>query len=253
MQNAGISGGLRAPAVFLLALTSCAGVKSFMAIQEPRQESRPIENPFGPMYEASSTKSGGKRDSLVVRTKSGERSVEFEIPSGGAGQGDLEIPAEGESSETRAGGRAPASEGYASRQPSVADKEILWKIPEAPAEQSAARREIESELGLREVASRDAGPSRSYLGRLDQVKQLYRESRFEASLLEVEDMLQDYPMDARLHEMRGTLLDRLGHGDLAVQSWKQALEIQPSNEPLRTYLEMKGARAPAAAQGGVDR
>jgi hypothetical protein len=230
-------------------------MKTFMAIDDPRQENRPIENPFGAMYEApaSGTSPSAKRDSLVVRTRKGERSMEFEIPSGGAGQGDFEIPAEADSGDSRMGGRAPASEGYASRQPSVADKEILWKIPEAPAEQAAARREIESELGVREMASKDSGPSRSYLGRLDQVKQLYRQSRFEASLLEVEEMLQDYPMDARLHEMRGTLLDRLGHDDLAVQSWKQALEIQPSNEPLRRYLEMKGARAPASAPGGVNR
>ncbi len=228
-----------------LLLPSCSSVKKFMAIESVRKDDRPIDNPFGTLYAPSGSSAPAP---LVVRSRRGEQSVEFEIPSDGGSASDFEVPVDVSQWSSSSSGRAPASvtsgtsagDAYAARPPSVADREIQATIPVAPLEESVQRREIEEQMGLQEAGGGVVAPARSYLGRLDRVRTLYREARYEASLLEVEDMLREFPMDSKLHEMRGTLLDRLGHAELAKQSWQQALEIQPSNESLRKFLSMKG-------------
>jgi Flp pilus assembly protein TadD len=119
-------------------------------------------------------------------------------------------------------------------------------MPDLPAEVLAARREVETELGVAPTEEDLARSDKSYLGAVDRIKLLFREGRFEASLLEAEELLKVYPMDSRLHEMRGTLLDRLGYADLARQSWRQSLKLKPGNEALRRFLENRGERAPAS-------
>jgi len=115
---------------------------------------------------------------------------------------------------------------------------------------AGARRDIEKDLGLMGVAEDTPLPEQSYLGAIDQVKQLYRAGRFEAALVEVDDLLRLYPTDPKLYEMRGTLLDRLGKFDLAIRSWKQALRLEPTNTSLRKVVERKNAvRSLASPQG----
>lgn len=52
-------------------------------------------------------------------------------------------------------------------------------------------------------------------------------------------MIKIFPTDAKLYEMRGTLLDRLERKELALRSWNQALRFDPSNQRLRKFLERK--------------
>jgi len=80
------------------------------------------------------------------------------------------------------------------------------------------------------------------------VKQLYRVARYEAALLEVDELLVVYPTDSKIHEMRGTLLDRLGRTDLAIRSWNQAIRLNPGNESLRRFVERRAntKRSPAS-------
>jgi Flp pilus assembly protein TadD len=80
------------------------------------------------------------------------------------------------------------------------------------------------------------------------VKQLFRNGRFEASLIEVDHLVKLYPTSGRLFEMRGTLLDRLGYGKLAVRSWKQALEFEPRNLSLKKMIEKREAQRNVASE-----
>jgi tetratricopeptide (TPR) repeat protein len=127
------------------------------------------------------------------------------------------------------------------RTPSLSDREITHSFNQAElaTPEAARQREIENGLGL--VPADDPTPARdtSYLAQIDYVKTLYRSARYEAALLETDSLIQSYPTDPRLHEMRGTLLERLGHMDLAVRSWTQALRLDPANESLRRFVQSK--------------
>ena len=91
------------------------------------------------------------------------------------------------------------------------------------------------------MPSEDSVPAsdESYLGALDQVKHLYHAGRFEAGLVEIDGLIRQYPTAPRLHQMRGTLLDRLGQSELALKSWNQALRLDPKNASLRKFIERR--------------
>ena len=91
------------------------------------------------------------------------------------------------------------------------------------------------------MESEDSAPAAdySYLAALDHIKQLYKGARYEAALLEIDELVRAYPTDPKIYEMRGTLLDRLGRGDLAIKSWNQALRFDPGNQSLRRFIERK--------------
>ena len=226
----------------VLVFGSCSSLKSFLAVEEPEQRGKPIENPFGSMYSGAPDDSG---KALVVRSKRGDRAVEFEIPTRGSEVSEWVVPVDPQQAKQSESTRVMD---YGDRKPSSVDREIQRQMPQLPGEDVAARREIELELGLQPVEEDLARGDKSYLGAIDRIKSLFREGRYEASLLEAEELLKDHPTDPRLHEMRGTLLDRLGYADLARQSWAQSLKLKPSNEPLRRFLDRRGERAPAAAR-----
>lgn len=227
----------------VLTLVGCAGVKTFMALDEKDDRGKPIQNPFGVMYPSAGGDGGGP---VVVRSKSGDRALEVEIPSRNSDISEWVVPV-GEPGQGKAAvAQAGAVRDYGDRKPSSLDRDIQRRMPQLASEDVAARREIEYEMGLQPVEEDLPRGDKSYLGALDRIKSLFREGRYEAALLESEDMLKDHPTDPRLHEMKGTLLDRLGYADLARQSWSQSLKLQPSNEPLRRFLDRRGVRMPAA-------
>jgi tetratricopeptide (TPR) repeat protein len=220
--------------------TGCSTLGSVFGADAARERAQPpIHNPF-PDYYASSE---GSRENIILRTKQGDRAVEVELPQGQGQLSDLVVPM----SPRFDGGRAPASDiappgPAADRAPSIADREITGRLASGTFGREGDRREIEGILGV--VPAEDALPERdtSYLAALDQVKQLYRTARYEAALLALDDLLKLYPTDPRLYEMRGTLFDRIGQPDLAIKSWNQALRLEPSNAPLRRYVERKQQR-----------
>ena len=88
----------------------------------------------------------------------------------------------------------------------------------------------------------------SYLAKVDVIKQLFRGSRYEAALIETDSLIKLYPTNAKLYEMRGTLLDRLGYPDLALRSWKQALEFEPRMLSLKRLIEKREAQRSVASE-----
>ncbi|HLE01348.1 MAG TPA: hypothetical protein VJB59_13880 [Bdellovibrionota bacterium] len=229
-------------AILGFGIAGCAGARSFLAISNPENVNKPIHNPFGDYY---ATAKNEPNQSIVLRTKKGDRSVEVELPSNDSQMSDFTIPVSPAFKD--GGGRAPAGdpgsgiidESYKDRAPSISDREITANLPQGMAEDNASRREIESGLGL--MTSDEGAPERdkSYLASVDHIKQLYKYGRYEAALLETDSLLHLYQTDAKLYEMRGTLLDRLGKTELAVKSWNQALRFDPKNQPLRRFVERR--------------
>ena len=226
----------------------CASTKSLFGINDSDRV-KPIANPFygykGPGADPS--------QNMILRTKKGDRSIELEIPGDSQRLSDFVLPV---SPLFKDSSRSPASysgnsgdsgtpaesvdESYKTRSPSISDREIASSMSHNSPELDASRQAIESSLNLT-PSDDDGAPDRStsYLASLDHVKQLYRASRYEAALLEDDDLIKQYQTDATLYEMRGTLLDRLGKRELAVRAWSQALRLDPKNESLRKFIDRK--------------
>ena len=85
------------------------------------------------------------------------------------------------------------------------------------------------------------GRSKSYLATLAKLGEMYAAHRYELALIEVVDLEQAYPKDARLLAMKGSLYQKLGKAALAREAWKKALEIDPTDttvaEALRALKE----------------
>ncbi len=211
----------------------CSTTKSVLAIEATEGERQPIHNPFG-NYQLDGE---SRKDPYVVRTRKGDRSIEVELPSGYGEMSDFVVPVNPAFRDTE---RAGTGNDYLARKPSSTDREITSGFAQnGSPEDESSRTEIEQQLGV--IPSERGTPEsdRSYLAGIDQVKRLFRDSRFEAALLEVDDLLREYPTDPKLHEMRGTLLDRSGRTDLALRSWEQALRLNPGNASLRKFVERK--------------
>lgn len=236
-------------ALLLLPLIAvgCSSMKSVLGVDSSKSDQKPINNPFV-YYNAAAPNAA---ETMILRAKKGDGTVEVEIPASKQAMADFVIPIS-PSMKSTSGDRMPASAdapmtapepgidgGYRDREPSLSDREITRTFPQNLAEDDAKRREIEQDLGL--VRSEEGTPEkkRSYLASVDHVKQLYRAGRFEAALLETDELIKEYPTNPKLYEMRGTLLDRVGQTDLALSSWKQALRFDPKNESLRRFVDRK--------------
>jgi tetratricopeptide (TPR) repeat protein len=219
--------------------SSCSTLSSVFGKNSEADAPRLIENPFGSF-------AGDVRDrnpGVILRSKRGDRSVEVQIPTNDQELGSLEFPMPSTQSPSGRGlasvnGRA-IDESYTSQKPGLADREISRTFPQMSAVDDARRRQIESDLGLRMAEGESVEADSSYLARVDFVKQLFRESRFEAALIETDHLLKMYPTDPRLYEMRGTLYDKLGYTDLAVKAWNQSLKLNPDNDSLKRFMSQR--------------
>lgn len=233
----------------------CASTRSWFGMND-HERVRPIANPFS-NYE--STKDPAQ--TMILRTKKGDRSVELEIPGDPQHLSDFVLPVspafknqDKNSNSNSADLSSPdgmvtspdLDESYKGKAPSFSDREITRTFSQGSVEDEGQRREIEQALNLTpsdDNPMNDSTPS--YLASVDHIKQLYRAQRFEAGLLAVDDLIRVYPTDSKLHEMRGTLLDRLGRRELALRSWNQALRFNPSNASLKRFIERKQLRSVA--------
>lgn len=237
-------------------LSGCSSFRSILAVNS-NERLMPIANPFGD-FQANAKNQPPKN--IVLRTKKGDRSVELEIPGSADQMSDFVLPVspafrDGHRGLASVGREEGSSEGSGAESGSldeslrnhastVSDHEIAKSFPQTQPEDEGRRQTIEQGLHLtpnEDDSLFDDKPS--YLARLDHIKQLYKTGRFEAGLVETDEMVKQYPTSPKLHEMRGTLLHQLGRNELALKSWNQALRFDPKNEPLRRFIERK-QRAP---------
>jgi hypothetical protein len=231
----------------LLLISSCASLSNSTVKRAP------IQNPFP--YDWGFENKANPRESVVLRTKKGDRAVEVEIPGSPGSFSDFTVPvspafSDGHPTRNPASNMNEPGPHWRDQKATYSDREITSQFSQGPLA-NPARRELESELGV--LPAEDSTPIRdtSYLGAIDYVKSLFRSARYEAALLEVDELLKIYPTDPRLHQMRGTLLDRTGQSELAMRSWAEAMELDPNNLSLKKFVERKRstrslrARAPA--------
>jgi tetratricopeptide (TPR) repeat protein len=239
--------------LLLLGISGCATTKSLLAVNTNAPRSAPIQNPFMEDYSSSQEKGN-----IILRTKKGDRAIEIELPGHTADMTEFVVPIAPAFKED---GRSPASsdgtndstvdERYKERASGITDREITGGFSKNIPQNTAERQEIESGLGV--VPAEDPSPprDRSYLASIDQIKQLYKRARYEAALLELDELVRLYPTDPKLYEMRGTLLDRIGRTDLAIKSWNQALRFDPGNDSLRRFIEHKSKNRRVASPPNI--
>jgi tetratricopeptide (TPR) repeat protein len=226
-------------------LTGCSSVRSFFALDSAKGGSNGrIHNPFGDFNSAQ----GEQRDALILRTKKGDRSVEIELPRSAQQMTEFTIPVSPAFKESSTGGSREIAS-VTPTGPSAADREITRQFPQSLPGGEASRRQIEQGLGLSAVEADDSRPEAtgSYLASMDQLRLLYKNGRFEVALLQTDTLLRQYPTDPRLYQMRGTLLDRVGQPELALQAWRQALRLSPQNEGLKRFIQRREERRGVAS------
>ncbi len=232
-----------------LLLSGCASAKHLLGIND-HERAHPIANPFY-SYRGSAS---DPAQNMILRTKKGDRSVELEIPGNSAHLSDFVLPV---SPAFRDTDRSPASnsigddaiqidESYKSRPPTLSDREITHSFSQGSPEIDAKRQNIEKSLNLAPNEDNNVSErSTSYLASVDHIKQLYKTARYEAALLETDEMIREYQTDAKLYEMRGTLLDRMGKRELALKAWNQALRFDSKNESLKKFIDRLQQRSTA--------
>ena len=229
----------------LLVLSGCASV---FPSQQEESSNLPISDPFGNFYPAVREKNQG----IVFKSTQGDRSVQLALPGENDDLKSLTVPMSAGDYKSALGSNSQSSTGglddqYVNRKPTSVDHEIAATFPTGNPETEKQRQEIEASLGL--TMSEEFLPKQdaSYLGKVDRAKQLFKSGRFEASLLEIDALIRDYPTDPKVHSMKGTLLDKLGFHDLAIKSWEEALNLKPGDLGLKKFVEKK--RQLAAMKG----
>jgi hypothetical protein len=173
----------------------------------------------------------------ILRMAEGGRVWEVELPEGAGG---YEV-------------RLPISNGGPMEMLTPADEEMLAEAMQGarPAEAGKpatgtdkpaaappdAKKPAGGEAGQLVDAQR-AARTRSYLGGVARVKEMFSSRRYELALIELVNLEQQYPADARLLAMKGSLYVKLGKPKLAREAWEKALTINPEDpavaEALRT-------------------
>lgn len=232
----------------ILAVFLClaAGACSTFGGGSSSEEVQPIANPFkGYNREAEE-----QANNLRFRTTHGDSSYEVNVPN--AGDSDLVVPFTENGAKSGRVQMAHAGIDYQYNQskPTMADREIASTFTKsAGSEAEDKRNEIEQGLGLHPEEG-GGTVDQSYLAKIDIVKQLFKNARFEAALIELDRLVQQYPNNGRLYEMRGTVLDRLGYTDLAIKSWRQALEFNPNRLGLKKLVEKREQQRNIASERG---
>ena len=167
----------------------------------------------------------------ILRMAEGGRVWEVELPEGAGG---YEV-------------RLPISNGGPMEMLTPADEEMLAEAlqqskPAAgtgkPATATPDAKKPAGGEAAQLVDAQRAARTRSYLGGVARVKEMFSSRRYELALIELVNLEQQYPADARLLAMKGSLYVKLGKQKLAREAWEKALTINPEDpavaEALRT-------------------
>ncbi len=149
----------------------------------------------------------------VVRMAEGGRVWEMELPEQSGGY-EMRVPI--------------ASEGLAHTEGlTAADEELLTDA----ARDAAARADPEGKTPAspKKLDPKEKAKKKSYLGSLARVNGLYGQKQYELALIELVELERDYPADARVQSMKGSLYVKLGKNRLAKEAWEKALQLNPDD------------------------
>ena len=182
----------------------------------------------------------------VVRLAEGGRVWEIEMPETSGGYA-LHVPL--------------AGTGDMPEVLTPADEEMLSEVspgaagPEAPAKAVGGAPAPGARPGgaslARGGAATPAAPDlranarrKSYLGGVARVSEMWNARRYELALIEVVALEKEYPQDARLQSMKGSLYLKLGKASLARAAWEKALTINPEDAGVAEALRQLAADTP---------
>ncbi|ATB43585.1 hypothetical protein CYFUS_009065 [Cystobacter fuscus] len=140
---------------------------------------------------------------------------------------EMELPEESGGYEVR----LPLAGGSPVEMLTSADEEMLaesvlgLKQDKAP----ASKGETKPAGNAPVVDANRAARTRSYLGGVARVKEMYAARKYELALIELVALEKEYPQDARLLAMKGSLYVKLNQPKLARQAWEKALSINPDD------------------------
>jgi hypothetical protein len=207
---------------FLFLQASCASTTE-ERIEE--KMSGPISFPFA---STSALGDSEKKEPFIIRSNTG--SAEYEVQLPGAGRNyEVEIPVSFEASGKKGLEKSLSKESS----PVSSDKELLSELPDMEIRQGATSAMLDRSMGVGKT-DREQGPS--YTLGLAKVRSFYRSKDFEFALIEVNNLLAFYPGSPLLYKMKGSILMKLGHKNLASKSWTKALELTPQDSTLQVAL-----------------
>ncbi len=209
--------------LLLLAMASCNSPSSDERILD--RMNGPISFPFAP---TSALGNSEKKEPFLIRSNTG--TVEYEVQLPGAGRNyDVEIPVALEGSGKTNVDKKSARESS----PVSSDKELLSELPDMEIRQGSTAAMLDRSMG---VAKTDKSQGPSYTLGLAKVRTFYRSKDFEFALIETNNLLAFYPGSPLLYKMKGSILMKLGHKNLAEKSWSRALELSPNDKTLQVAL-----------------
>jgi tetratricopeptide (TPR) repeat protein len=79
-------------------------------------------------------------------------------------------------------------------------------------------------------------PTVSYLRGLDEVEKLYQKKQYSESLIRLTPLIEQYPKQARLFTMQGTLFLKIGEKKMALEAYKRAQKLDKDNPAIEEAI-----------------
>jgi tetratricopeptide (TPR) repeat protein len=129
--------------------------------------------------------------------------------------------------------RVPLSGNGVAATPTAADVELLAGTASASP----------LDGGVPSMDAKVVAGTRSYLGTLAKVNEMYASRRYELALIELVELERQHPEDARIQAMKGSLYLKLQKPRLAREAWQRALTLNPGDEGVAEALRELSASA----------
>lgn len=184
-----------------------------------------ISYPFG---SARAVGFEGNRDKLVLKSLSGPNEYTIEIPHD-HDDIDLEIPM----SELNSGQGITRGSPFR-RNPSKTDRELTARFPDISRRNKSQTELLDSAFGV--TPSRMPQNAPSYTIGLAKINELYKRHQYEYALIEIDHLRSFFPTSPRLLKMKGTVLIKLRNYEMALDTWKKALELKPRDRVLKKSI-----------------
>ncbi len=171
-------------------------------------------------------------DKFVIRTMAGQTEYSVEIPHA-ASFYDVEVPI----AEMRGGGDAlMGGNGLKpTKNPQITDRELVANLPKLSMATREERALLDQAFGMGDAGGPTQPPS--YVMGIAKINELYRQGKYELSLIEINNLLSFFPTSSQLYKMKGTVLIKVNNLQLAERSWMRAQELSPNDPVLVKGIE----------------
>jgi hypothetical protein len=174
----------------------------------------------------------GRSQRHVIRMSDGTRDWEVEFPDVAVGY-EVRIPLRGAPTDGTTDDRLPSRLTAADRE--LMEERALERTPSAD-RAAGADHTTQPAVAAGPKKPDSKRPRGSYLGGIARVRELYRTRNYELALIDCVDLEREYPNDAKLLAMKGSIYRKLGKNRLARETWEKALALDPDNQTVADAL-----------------